>query len=205
MLVAEGTLTGVDRWAIGHAMPAAALTGATPTLLGGLVPLLDATWSPAGQAATNVVTLPDAFLLSTALVAVACLRLRNRRAVFVALAFAAANATEEVTKTALTRPALYHHGLHVAGFDNSFPSGHALRTVLVAYAVAIAWPRVRWWVAAWAACSIASIELGGMHVPSDIAGGLLIATAALATTWSLPSRSGPTSPSAASRPAARAS
>ena len=60
-------------------------------------------------------------------------------------------------------------------FQSSFPSGHALRSVLLAAAVAAVWPFARRWVAAWAAASLVLLELSGFHVPSDIAGGLLLA------------------------------
>ncbi len=205
-LVSAGDLTGLDRWAMTNAMPDARFTGGKPTLVDALVPLWNASWHGAVAVVTNVVTVPAAFLVASAIVAAACLALRNRDAVLLAGAFIAGNVVEEITKEALTRPALYAHGLHVAAFDNSFPSGHTLRTVLVAAAVAAAWPRIAAWALVWALGSIAMIELGALHVPSDIAGGLLLAGALLATTWSL--RSGSTSrgrrPSPACRPSPRA-
>jgi membrane-associated phospholipid phosphatase len=205
-LVSAGNLTGVDRWAMAHAMPDAHFTGGKPTLVEALVPLWGLPWHTAVAVVTNVVTAPAAFLVACAIVAAACAALRNRDAVLLACAFVAGNVVEEITKETLTRPPLYAHGLHVAGFDNSFPSGHTIRTVFVAVAVAAAWPRIAAWALAWALGSIAMIELGALHVPSDIAGGLLLAGALLATTWSL--RSGSASrgrrPSPASRPSARA-
>jgi membrane-associated phospholipid phosphatase len=114
---------------------------------------------------------------ATVIVALACAALPRRHAISLAGAFVAVNAVEAITKTALTRPALYRHGVHLAGFDNSYPSGHTVRSVLVAAAVAAAWPRAGRWAAAWAVCSVAMLEVGGLHVPTDIAGGLLIAGA----------------------------
>ena len=49
--------------------------------------------------------------------------------------------------------------------------------MLVALAVATAWPRASRWAVAWAVCSVAMLEVAGLHVPTDIAGGLLIAGA----------------------------
>ena len=188
-----------------HAMPEARFTGGKPTLVGALVPLWGSSWHTAVAVVTNVVTVPAAFLVASAIVAASCLALRNRVAVLLASAFIAGNVVEEITKEALTRPPLYAHGLHVAAYDNSFPSGHTLRTVLVAAAVAAAWPRIATWALVWAVGSIAMIELGGLHVPSDIAGGLLLAGALLATTWSLRSGWSPgRRPSPACRPSARA-
>ena len=189
-----------------HAMPEAQFTGAKPTFVDAAVPLWGVSWHTAVAVITNVVTVPAAFLVACAIVAASCLALRNRAAVLLAGAFIAGNVVEEITKETLTRPPLYVHGLHVAAFDNSFPSGHTLRTVLVAAAVAAAWPRVAAWALAWAAGSIVMIELGALHVPSDIAGGLLLAGALLATTWSLRSDSASRGrrPSPACRPSARA-
>jgi membrane-associated phospholipid phosphatase len=205
-LVAAGDLSHIDRWAMTHAMPDARFTGGKPTFVDAVVPLWGSSWHGAVAVVTNVVTLPAAFLVASAIVAAACVALRNRDGILLAAAFVAGNVVEEITKTALTRPPLYAHGLHVAAFDNSFPSGHTLRTVLVAVAVAAAWPRLAAWALMWALGSIAMIELGALHVPSDIAGGLLLAGALLATTSSLRSGSAPRgrSPSPASRPSSRA-
>jgi membrane-associated phospholipid phosphatase len=67
------------------------------------------------------------------------------------------------------------HGIHVRGFDQSYPSGHTLRTALVA---ATAWrlrPRLAPLLALWLAAAAALLVAGGWHVPSDVAGGLLLA------------------------------
>jgi membrane-associated phospholipid phosphatase len=189
-----------------HAMPEARFTAEKPTVVDALVPLWNSSWNSAVAVVTNVVTVPAAFLVASAIVAAACLALRNRHAVLLAGAFVAGNLVEEITKETLTRPPLYAHRLHVAAFDNSFPSGHTIRTVLVAAAVAAAWPRVAAWAFTWAIGSIVMVEVGALHVPSDIAGGLLLVAALLATTWSLSfgsvSRGRHLSP--ASRPSARA-
>jgi hypothetical protein len=47
--------------------------------------------------------------------------------------------------------------------------------VLLAATVAAVWPAAGRWVAAWAAASLVLLEIDGMHVPTDIAGGLLLA------------------------------
>jgi membrane-associated phospholipid phosphatase len=56
---------------------------------------------------------------------------------------------------------------------NTYPSGHSMRAVVVAAMVTALWPRLRMLAAAWAVYVTAVLELGGLHVPSDIAGGLL--------------------------------
>lgn len=177
ILVAAGRLTSLDQWAVDHAMPGAHFTGGKPSLTGALIPLWHEDWHGVLHVAADIVTLPAFFTPATLIVALACAVVRGRRAISLAAAFVAVNVVEAITKTALTRPALYRHGLHLAGFDNSYPSGHTIRSVLVAVAVAAAWPRAGRWAAAWAVCSVAMIEVAGLHVPTDIAGGLLIAGA----------------------------
>jgi membrane-associated phospholipid phosphatase len=87
---------------------------------------------------------------------------------------------EVVLRHTLTRAALYRHGVHLTGLDMSWPSGHALRCTLVAAVVAAAWPRLRVPLAIWLAAAVVLLELAGFHTPTDIAGGLLLATAVAA-------------------------
>jgi hypothetical protein len=46
--------------------------------------------------------------------------------------------------------------------------------VIVAAAVAWAWPRGRRFAVAWAIVSIVLLQLAGWHTPTDIAGGVLL-------------------------------
>jgi membrane-associated phospholipid phosphatase len=170
-LVAAGAFTRVDQWAVDHVMPGASFHAGEGGLLEGLVPLLHSQWSSAYAIAANIVTLPASFLISLA-IAFACSRA-------LAGALMAAVAVEVLCKELLTRPALYDGSFHVASFDSSFPSGHALRTVIVAAAVAWRWPRARTVALAWAIVSLVLIQLAGWHTPTDIAGGLLLAALAL--------------------------
>ena len=204
VLVAHGVLTRIDQWAVDHAMPGAAFSG-KPTFADAIVPLLGAHWHPALHAVSEIVTVPASFTPALAIVAVACARVRGRAAAALAAAFVAGNVVEVVVKASLTRPDLYAHGAPLSGFAASYPSGHTIRTILVALAVAWAWPRLEWWAVAWAAASIALLLLAGQHVPSDIAGGLLVGGALVATTWSW--RCAPATrsrrPSPACRPSSR--
>lgn len=175
VLVAAGSLTSFDQWAIDHAMPASDFTPGKPTLTGALIPLWHERWSSAASSAADVFTLPAYVLPAAAIVALACLRLRGRRGALLAAAFAIGNAVEVLTKDLLTRPALHWHALHLVGFDNSYPSGHTLRAVFVAAAIAWAWPRARHVAVLWAAGTLVALEVAGLHVPTDIAGGLLLA------------------------------
>jgi membrane-associated phospholipid phosphatase len=169
--VAAGAFTRVDQWAVDHLMPGASFHNGEGGLLEGLVPLLHSNWDSALAIATNVVTLPASFLISLAIV-FACSRA-------LAGALIAAVAVEALCKELLTRPALYDGSFHIAAFDSSFPSGHALRTVIVAAAVAWRWPRARAVALAWAIASLVLIQLAGWHTPTDIAGGVLLAALAL--------------------------
>jgi hypothetical protein len=171
VLVAAGVFTGVDQWAVDHLMPGASFHHARGGLLDGLVPLLHSRWDSPYAVAANIVTLPAAFLFSFA-IAFAC-----SRALVIALV--AAVAVEVLCKELLERPTLHHGSFHIATFDSSFPSGHALRTVIVAAAVASTWPRARPFAAVWAIGSIALLLLAGWHTPTDLAGGVLLGGLAL--------------------------
>jgi PAP2 superfamily len=169
-LVATGGFTRVDQWALDHLMPGPN-SGAARGLVDGLVPLLHSNWSSAYSIAANIVTLPASFLVSLA-IALAC-----SRALGVALL--AAVAVEALCKEVLVRPALYDGSFHITAFDSSFPSGHSLRTVIVAAAVAGRWPRVRLISVAWVIVTLVLLQLAGWHTPTDIAGGVLLGALAL--------------------------
>jgi membrane-associated phospholipid phosphatase len=177
-------MTGLDQWAVDHAMPFAGPAGPPPTLLESLVPLLHASLHPAGAAVAQFVILPGQAVISLLLVLVAAQRLWRSGRVDAAVAWPAAwllaTAVELVFRHTLTRPALYRDGVHLVAFDSSWPSGHALRCLIVAAALATAWPRLRVPLAVWLAAVVVLLELAGFHTPTDIAGGLLLATVALA-------------------------
>ena len=174
-------MTGLDQWACDHVMPFAGRPQPPPTFLESLVPLLDASFHPLGIAFVQVVTLPGQVLLSFVLVVVAAWRLWQRGRVEAAACWTAAWVTgvgvEVVLRHALTRDALYRHGVHLVSFDMSWPSGHALRCALVAASLAAAWPRLRLPLALWLVACVVLLELGGFHTPTDIVGGLLLAAA----------------------------
>jgi membrane-associated phospholipid phosphatase len=184
VLVASGAATGLDQWAVEHAMPLAGTPSTAPTTLEGIVPLLDAPFHPLGVGVTEIVTLPGRVVLSLLLVLVAAWQLRKRGRMEAAVCWTAAwlvaVAVELVFRHTLTRPPLYRDGVHLVAFDSSWPSGHALRCALVAAALAAAWPRLRIPLGTWLAAVVVLLELAGFHTPTDVAGGLLLATAATA-------------------------
>ena len=162
--VAAGAFTGVDQWAVDRLMPGSNFTG-KGNLLDALVPLAGTRWNSAWSVAAAVVAVPAAFLVSLALTA-----WRSRA---LAIVLVAGTAVETLCKHVLTRPELHHGTQHVVGFDDSFPSGHTLRVVLVAAAFASPW------AVAWAVAAIVLIQLAGWHTPSDVVGGLLLGLLAL--------------------------
>ena len=178
VLVATGSLTRLDQWAIDHAMAGGRGAGTKPALADALVPLLHTDFGSPLDVVASVTTAPASLLLSLLLVGACCAAMRRRGRVRAAYAWAAAwlvgNAVEELCKATLVRPALYRHGLHLLAFDSSFPSGHTIRSILVAAALAATWPAARPWGAAWAATSLVLLEVNAAHTPSDIAGGLLL-------------------------------
>lgn len=157
--VAAGTFTGLDQWGVDHLMPGGHFTGGRPSLLEALVPFAGTHWSSGWSIAANAATLPASFLVALAITV-----WRSRP---LAVVLVAATAVETLCKHVLVRPALFHHGRHIVAFDDSFPSGHTLRTVIVAAAL------VQPWAAGWAVASIVLLQLAGWHTPTDIAGGLL--------------------------------
>jgi membrane-associated phospholipid phosphatase len=163
--VAAGAFTGLDEWAVEHVMPGGRFTGGKPSLFDSLVPLAGTHWSSVWSVLVNVVTVPASFLVALAIVA-------WRSRVLAALLVAAV-AVETLCKEVLTRPELHHGTRHVVPFDDSFPSGHTLRAVIVAGALASPW------ATAWAVAAIVVLQLAGWHTPTDIAGGLLLGASAL--------------------------
>lgn len=183
-LVAAGTASGLDQWADDHVMPLAGTPGPPPSLGESVVPLLHAAWHPAGVAIADVITLPGQVAIAFLLVLVAAWRLAARGRGEAALAwivvFVVAVAAEVLCRHTLTRPPLHRGGLHVVAFDSSWPSGHALRSALVAAALAVAWPRLRVVLCAWLAAVAVLLVLAGFHTPTDVLGGLLLAALAAA-------------------------
>jgi membrane-associated phospholipid phosphatase len=114
----------------------------------------------------NVVTLPASFLVAFAIVTACSRRL--------GVALLAGVAVEVLCKETLDKPALFAGSFHIVPFDSSFPSGHTLRTVLVAIAVVHVRPRLFAPAAVWALASLALLLLAGWHTPSDILGGIVL-------------------------------
>ena len=135
--------------------------------------------------ASQVVRLPGSVVPSLIVLFAACTILWRRRdfrssVVWVA-AFGIASAVVLIGKETMTKPLLFRveRGQleRVDDFTSSFPSGHTSRIVLLAALFTYLWPRLRLLFVLWAVAAIVSLEIDRIHTPSDIAGGILLATA----------------------------
>jgi membrane-associated phospholipid phosphatase len=165
-------------------MPLAGGPGFAPTTTESIVPLFHTPFHPVGVGVSEIVMLPGQVVISLLLVLVAARALwrrgRAEAAACLTAAWLVAVAVEIVFRHTLTREPLYRDGVHLVGFDASWPSGHALRCALVVVALSAAWPRLRLPLVVWLVAVVALLELASFHTPTDILGGLLLATAAAA-------------------------
>jgi membrane-associated phospholipid phosphatase len=181
VLVVSGTLTTIDQFSVDHLMP-------------WLVPKSDRGLSPAGfyrpfsldtptlNKVLDLWTYPCSVLISLLVVTLTGYLLLQRLGPVAALAPAAAwlvgDCVEVLGKGVLTRPTLHYtlNGVRtdVPPFDDSFPSGHMMRGVIVAFAIAVVWPRAMRWVVLWAALVGPALVLQSAHTISDVVGGALV-------------------------------
>jgi membrane-associated phospholipid phosphatase len=191
-LVAAGRLDRLDHYAVVHWMPGLdpARAGDTiPSVWGLFVPFeLDS--SPWWHRLLDTVMYPASVLVSFTVFAVGAVVLWRRGAKVAAVAWGAlwfvADALEVTAKIAIEKPALSvtEDGTshHLGAFDHSYPSGHAMRAVLVAGLVLYVWRRVGWVAAAWAAILPVCLVAASWHVPSDVIGGVLFGCLAVLVT-----------------------
>jgi membrane-associated phospholipid phosphatase len=166
-LVAAGVFHGLDQYAVDHWMPWL-VEGHHPLVQFSTV-FVPQTRRSVGGTLAELWTYPAAVFPSAVIVCAVSWWLRDVR---LALLWILVNAVDTVGKLVVERPALYLHGRHVAGFDDSLPSGHTLRALVVALALALLWRRGR--IAfAWALTVPVALVLLGDHVPTDIVAALL--------------------------------
>jgi membrane-associated phospholipid phosphatase len=179
-LVAAGALTRLDQYAVDHLMPWLRPSARAPDLIAGLYrpfALRSANW----RKVLDLWTYPCSVLISGLVVAYAAVRLWRPYGLVVALAPAAAwlvgNGLEVLGKHTITRPALDRQlgpvRVHVAAFDDSYPSGHMIRGLLVAFTIALLWPRATRAVAVWVLLVAVALVVAGDHTPTDVGGGIL--------------------------------
>jgi membrane-associated phospholipid phosphatase len=160
-------------------MPGLSPAAQTSTLSDGLLPY------HGSIDASDAVTLPAGFLISLLIVLVAAYMLdrrgRGRLGLLWVALFLAANGIEALCKTVIERPPLYATGhgrlIEIGFFQNSFPSGHSLRSLLIAAVLTALLPR-RWaalaWI--WAGAVLVDLLVDGIHAPTDIIAGAVLAS-----------------------------
>jgi membrane-associated phospholipid phosphatase len=171
-LSATGVLHGIDQYAVDHLMPWLQVRHYPLVTLGGLtIPSID---PPAGNIALELWTYPAAVLPSLLIVLVAARRLGRPAGLVWCALWCAGNAIELAGKLSLRKPDLYHHAFHVSAFDTSLPSGHTIRSLLAAAAVATAWRSGRL-ALVWAATIPFALVVSGAHAPTEVVTGAFVA------------------------------
>jgi membrane-associated phospholipid phosphatase len=166
--VGLGAFTWLDQGAVDHLMPGLAPRSDDTSLADVLLPLTE--YRGVWDAIADVWLYPASVLVSGALIALCRSRLLLG-------AWFVGTAIEVVVKATLARPDVHQGARHLVDFDQSLPSGHTIRSLLVAAAVARAFPRLARWAWGWAASVWILLVVQGWHVPTDVAGGLLLASA----------------------------
>jgi membrane-associated phospholipid phosphatase len=190
LLIATGACTALDQYAANHLMP-----GLYPYVGGGHSFALGAFGGPLSSTENphriinriaDVAYVPAGGAVASALVcicAAAAVAVGRQIADVVGwvLAYGVGNAVELLGKLLVTRPSLHTTALygsaHVWKFDTSFPSGHAIRAVLLSAFVAWLVRPMSPVAHAWAALVVVLLVVAGTHTPTDVVGGLLVAAA----------------------------
>jgi len=194
-LVAAHALRPVDRYAVHHLMPYAsdsvAGTIAPSEPENAVKPIVHGHRSLAQSVAALAFAPADsisALLLAAAATVVVRRRRGSWRAGLVWIAALVAGLAVEGLGKMLIPQIKFTYSSVVLGVKivGTYPSGHTMRSVIVAIMITSLWPRLRPLAIAWVLYITAVLELGGLHVPSDIAGGYLIggALAVAALTYS---------------------
>lgn len=176
VLVAAGAFTWLDRYAVSHLMPWLSPQHHPFVTISSLT--LPSLGHSAAHAVLDLYTYPAAFVPSGALVLLCAWRLGARGDTQAGLTWCAlwvaGNAVELIGKLGVERPALHQGPVHVTAFDHSLPSGHTIRSLVVAAALAWTWRRGRL-AFAWAAGVPFALVALGAHTPTDVVGGVLVA------------------------------
>lgn len=180
VLVGHGVFHRLDEHAVRHWMPWLSVGRGHLVSIRGLFLPLVVHGSLAGSL-VDLWTYPASLFVSAVVVLVCARLLRGRAAVLLLALYLAANAVELAGKIVVERPALYTaRGMHIASFDHSLPSGHALRAFVVATALAWTWRRGRL-AFVWAATIPFALVALGAHAPLDVVTAVLVFAALYVT------------------------
>lgn len=170
-LVWSGAVSSIDRLAVAHLMPWLEPHGRSAVTFASLA--LPRAHGPVGVVLLGLWAYPAAFVPSLLIVLLCARRLEPGRGVTLIALWLAGNLAELVGKLTITRPALYKEHVHVAAFDSSLPSGHTIRSLVVAGAVTLAAPRIGRAAFVWACGVLVALVVGGAHTPTDVVAGVL--------------------------------
>lgn len=189
MLVDGGHLASLDRWARAQLSPLQAGPGGRGR--SGALQLV--------AGATDAVISLAGIAVSLILALLAVRRMvrsgQSRLAIAWCSALAGGFAVEVAAKAAIHQQQPDHRvicrGLGAGGFDASFPSGHAIRAVILAGIAAALWPHLRRRFVLSALAVALALQLNGIHPLSDIVAGLLTGAAlwlivAAVSRWTTP-------------------
>jgi membrane-associated phospholipid phosphatase len=180
VLVVAGAATRSDQYAVDHWMPRPKPPDESSgfSVVGHLHPHFGGPL----ETFCNVWTYPASAFVSALVLAGCAVVLVRRGRRLAALAFAAAWVVgvglELVGKGVLERPILHYAGptwtFYLTSYESSFPSGHALRAVVLAAVLAAVWRRAALPALVWLAVVLPALVLNGAHTPSDVLGGALL-------------------------------
>jgi membrane-associated phospholipid phosphatase len=185
--VAAGHLAGIDQWSVDELMPYRDRPPTEPSTFDMLMSPLAAVSRETNAAAPRALfalTVPAAPLVAAMACAAGALVLLVRglpwRAAAWAAVFVGASLVEVLIKTAVERPLLHQiDGIRASlvskdSFNQSFPSGHTVRGLLLAVLWAELFPRLRTGLAFWLVAMSMALVATSMHTPSDVVGGVLL-------------------------------
>jgi membrane-associated phospholipid phosphatase len=184
MLVKRGHLARFDQYSVSHWMPWLEPTPTISGLHGLLTPeTRRATWGTVVALSTFPASIVVSGSLILAVVVLLWVRGRRRSSIVLLDIWIAADVIELLGKHLVTRPTLHettwgYHGV-LAGLRDSLPSGHVIRALVLATALA-ALGRAGRLAYLWALAVPVGVVTIGDHTPTDAAVGLAVGIALVA-------------------------